>query len=331
MPANLPPQYYELERSFKEEKDPREKLRMAEELLRIMPKHKGTDKLQADMKSKISKLKKQIEGGAKSHGTKHAPAHDYIEKEGAGQIIFIGPPNSGKSSLLDAMSHAQPLVADYPYSTREPMTGMTEFDTIQFQLIDTPPISTELYENYMSGLIRNSDLVALVADLSSEKMVDDLKFIIEKLEEKRIVLKKDDSETPEDVRFAFKPTIICAHKEFEDEEGIKKKELENMFPEFETIVTSILDDASLLKFKETVFKKLNIMRIYTKPVGHDPDYKDPIILKIGGTVEDAAFALHRDIVESMKYAKVWGEGKFDGQRVQNDFVLNDKDIVEFHM
>ena len=145
MPANLPPQYYELEREYNAERDPREKLRLAQELLRVMPKHKGTDKLQAEMKAKISRLKKEIEGGGSKSGgpVRQVSAKDHIEKEGAGQVILIGPPNAGKSSLVDVLTHAKPEVADYPYTTREPEPGMMEFETVQMQLIDTPPISPD--------------------------------------------------------------------------------------------------------------------------------------------------------------------------------------------
>ncbi|MEW6412594.1 MAG: GTPase [Candidatus Zixiibacteriota bacterium] len=331
MPANLPPQYYELEREFKNEKDPREKLRLAEELLAMMPKHKGTDKLQADMKTKISKLKKQIEGGEKSHGARQATAQDHIEKEGAGQAILIGAPNAGKSSLLESLTAAKPLVADYPFTTREPLTGMMVFETIQIQLIDTPPISAESYENYLSGLIRNCDVVVLVADLESKNMIADLKFIIEKLDEKRIILKPQVTERPEDPRYAYKKTIICAHKEYEDEDGSKRAKLKEMFPDFAMVATSIIDDDSLSAFKRAVYDALGVIRVYTKPIGHDPDYKDPIILRIGGSVEEAAMTLHKDFAQKMKYAKVWGEGKFDGQRVQKDFILSDGDVLEFHV
>ncbi len=331
MPANLPPQYYELEREFKAERDPREKLRLAEELLAMMPKHKGTDKLQADMKAKISKLKKQIEGGDKSHGARQVTAHDHIEKEGAGQAILIGPPNCGKSSLLEALTHAKPMVADYPYSTREPMAGMMSYETVQIQLIDTPPVSPESYENYLSGLIRNADVVVLVADLEARTMLEDLRFLVDKLEERRILLKPEATKRPEDPRFAYKKTFICAHKEYEDEDGHKRIALKEMFPDFAMVATSIIDDESMEAFKKTLFDSLNIIRVYTKPVGHDPDYKDPIILPIGGTVEEAAMTLHKDFAQKMKYAKIWGEGKFEGQRVQKDFVLTDGDILEFHV
>lgn len=331
MPANLPPQYYELEREFRAEKDTREKLRMAEELLRMMPKHKGTDKLQAEMKSKISALKKKIVQPSKSPGARQAPAHDHIDKEGAGQVILIGPPNSGKSSLVDALSAAKPLVADYPYSTREPLAGMMTYQTIQFQLIDTPPISPESYENYLSGLIRNADLVVLVCDLSAEDCLVDLEFVMQKLNEKRIILKPDATEQPEDPRFCAKRCLLCGHKEYDDESGEMQKKISEQFASFEMVPTSILDDDSLDAFREAVFKNLSIIRVYTKPVGKEADFSNPVILPIGSSVEDAAFDLHKDFATRFKFAKIWGQDKFDGQRVQRDFKLTDEDILEFHL
>ena len=331
MPANLPPQYYELEREFRAEKDNREKLRMAEELLRMMPKHKGTDKLQAEMKAKISALKKKLEQPGKSAGTRQAPAHDHIDKEGAGQVILIGPPNSGKSSLVDALTAAKPLVADYPYSTREPQAGMMTYKSIQIQLIDTPPISPESYENYLSGLIRNAELVVLVCDLSAEDSQDDLEFVMQKLNEKRIILKPDATEPPEDPRYCAKRCLLCGHKEYDDESGEMQKRLSEQFAGFEMVPTSILDDDSLDAFRSAVFKNLSIIRVYTKPISKEADFSNPVILPTGSTVEDAAFDLHKDFATRFKFAKIWGEGKFDGQRVQRDFKLIDEDILEFHL
>lgn len=332
MPANLPPQYYELEREFRAEKDPREKLRMAEELLRMMPKHKGTDKLQADMKSKISKLKTQISGPksggvAKGKGT----AQDYIEREGAAQVILIGPPNSGKSSLVDTLTGASPLIADYPYSTREPMTGMMTYECIQIQLIDTPPISPESYEGYLSGLIRNADLVVLVCDLSVATMVDDVQFVLSKLQEKRIVLVPGTFDKTDDPRLCEKKALICAHKEYDDEDGAKRRLLTELFPDFTMVSTSIIDDERMAAFGHTVYECLGIMRVYCKTRGKEVDYTDPIVLPIGENVEKAALQLHKDFAEKLKHAKVWGEGKHDGQRVQKDFILSEGDIIEFHL
>ncbi|HUV31793.1 MAG TPA: GTPase [Acidobacteriota bacterium] len=331
MPANLPPQYYELEREFRAEKDPRERLRLAQELLKIMPKHKGTDKLQADLKAKIAKLKKQIEGGDRQHGAHQAPAHDYIPSEGAGQIVLIGPPNCGKSSLVDVLTNATPLVTDYPYATREPLAAMMTFETVQIQLIDTPPISHDLYENYMSNLVRNADLVALVCDLSNPAMNDNLSTVLRQLEEKRILLRPRVEEQPEDPRFCAKKTIFIAHKAYEDESGEKRAFLAGRFPGFAMFATSIIDDESLQALRRGMFEALGIIRIYTKQVGKEAELVNPVILPIGGTVEDAALSIHKDFAQRLKFAKVWGVGKFDGQRVHRDYRLSDGDIVEFHI
>ena len=331
MPANLPPQYYELEREYKAERDPREKLRLAKELLAMMPKHKGTDKLQADMKAKIAKLTKQIGGGGKKHGVRQAATHDYVEREGAAQIIFIGPPNSGKSSLVETLTNAKPLVADYPYTTREPLAGMMPYQSVQLQLIDTPPISEDLYENYMSNLIRNADLVVLVCDLENEKCLECIKFILDLLTEKRIVLLPDVTEDPEDPRYSYKRALVCAHKAYEDESGEKRAKLAELLPGLPMVSTSIIDDDSMEAFKQAMFAALKVIRVYTKQIGKEADPTDPVILPIGGTVEDAATSIHKDFAAKLKYAKVWGEGKFDGQRVQRDYTLHDGDIIEFHI
>lgn len=331
MPANLPPQYYELEREFGAERDPREKLRLAEEMLRVMPKHKGTDHLQADLKTKISRLKKQISSPKKAGGTRQITLQDYVEREGAGQFIFIGPPNCGKSSLVDALTNAEPVVADYPYSTREPICGMMTFESVQLQLIDTPPISAEQYDNYLSNLIRNADIVVLVCDLADPLMLDNLNTVIDRLEEKRIILQAKVEARPEDPRFKFQKAVICAHKEYEDESGEKLALLKERFPGFQIAATSILDEVSLEQLKAALFRSLSVMRIHTKQIGKQTDLHDPVVLPIGGTVEDAANAIHKDFGEKLKFAKIWGEGKFDGQRVKSDFVLSDGDIVEFHI
>lgn len=331
MPANLPPQYYELEREFNKEKDTRERLRMAEELLRIMPKHKGTDKLQAEMKAKIARFKKMLQEPAKSGPSRQTTAHDHIEREGAGQIILIGPPNCGKSSLVDVLTGAKPVVADFPYTTREPLTGMMEYGGIQLQLIDTPPISSDHYESYLGNLIRNADLVLLVADLADPQMVDNLRIVIDRLTEKNIALVPQPKEVPDDPRFKYQKTLICAHKEFEDESGAAISALQSFLPGFVIVPTSILDDAALERLQAAIFKALAIMRVYTKHVGHEVDKHDPVVLPIGGTVLDAANAIHKDFGAKLKFAKVWGEGKFDGQRVKADYSLNDGDIVEFHI
>jgi len=331
MPANLPPQYYELEREFKREQDPREKLRLAQELLAMMPKHKGTDKLQAELKAKISKLKLQIEGGQKKHGVRHVETHDHIEKEGAGQVILIGPPNSGKSTILGALTHAHPLITDYPFSTREPMTGMMNFETIQIQLIDTPSIAEELFENYLSSLIRQADVVALVVDITSGKLEAEIQTILWMLKERHICLVANRQNTGSDPGISYKKSIIIAHKSFEDDNQSGASILEGNCPGIQILSSTILDDASMSNLRSGIFNSLEIIRVYTKKTGHEVVLEDPIILPVGGTVEDAAMTIHKDFAQRLQFAKVWGHGKFEGQKVKSTFILSDKDIIEFHI
>jgi len=206
-----------------------------------------------------------------------------------------------------------------------------EYDTVHFQLIDTPPISDDLFEAYMPNLIRQADRVAVVVDVTNQNLKAGLDILFEKLENKRIVLCQDMSEEVSDPRFAYKKTIIIAHKYLDEHGESGLRELKHSFSDFPIIPTSILDDDSLLNFKKTLFESLGIIRIYTKRIGHEVDFIDPIILPIGGTVEDAARTLHKDFASQLQFAKIWGEGKFEGQRVKNNYVLSDKDIIEFHI
>ncbi len=331
MPANLPPQYYELDREFKKERDPYEKLRLAKELLALMPKHKGTDKLQAEMKAKISLLKKEIETGGKKHGARRVDPFSHFDKEGAGQIVLIGPPNSGKSSILDVLTNSKPAVGDYPYTTRQPQAGMTIYETVPFQLIDTPPISEEQFDSFMPNLIRQADLSVIVVDVSTPGFEDRLRAFFARLDEKKIVLCPSLPEKIEDPRFCFKKAIFAAHKYLDENGTDGLKWLREQYAGFVIVPTSILDDESMESLKKAIYDSMGIMKVFTKRVGYDPDFTDPVILPIGGTVEDAAYVLHKDFAQKLQYARIWGKGKFEGQRVKSNYILSDGDVIEFHI
>ena len=244
---------------------------------------------------------------------------------------MIGAPNSGKSSLLDSLTSAKPPVGDYAYTTREPLTGMMMYETVPLQLIDTPPISIDAYEPYLTNLVRLADIVVLVVDLSSASFLDDALIVVERLKEKRVFLKGEAGEDSEDPRIAIKKTILCAHKEYEDENGERLARLKEKFAGFDIVATSIIDDESLLNFQRHIFEAMSVIRVYTKHVGEKVKIIDPVILQIGSTIDEAARAIHKDFKAKLKFAKIWGDGRYAGQKVSGDFELHDKDIVEFHV
>jgi ribosome-interacting GTPase 1 len=328
MPANLPPQYYEAEKRYREAKDPQTKLKVLHEMFAIMPKHKGTDKLQADLKSRISKLKKELQQ------KKKASRRDqyFVEKEGAACVVLIGAPNVGKSQILSSLTHATPEVAPYPYTTLKPLCGMMPFENIQIQLVDTPPISPDFMEPWLAGIIRQADLVLLVVDLLSENMLEETESVLKKLEQLKIQLEPEEKEVNPLDGIAHKKTMILANKdesrESEENLGVLKDFYGQRFPIFSI---SAKGKRNLDGLKKLIFDSLDILRVYTKVPSKKADFNDPVILKIGSTLLDAAKAIHKDFAYKLKYARIWGNGVYDGQMVQKDFVLKDGHVVEFHI
>ncbi|GAG04813.1 unnamed protein product, partial [marine sediment metagenome] len=182
MPANLPPTYFEAENRYREAKTPAEGITALEEMLAIMPKHKGTDKLKAGLRRRISKLKSKEQGKKK---TGRRDSSYKIEREGVGQIVLIGPPNVGKSALVAALTNADPQVADFPHSTWKPTPGMMYFEDIQIQLIDTPPIGKEHMEPWFFDIARGSDMILVVVDVQTDP-VQQLEETVSFLKEHRI-------------------------------------------------------------------------------------------------------------------------------------------------
>jgi small GTP-binding protein len=329
MPANLPPQYYEAEKRYREAKDQQEKLRILHEMFAIMPKHKGTDKLQADVKAKISKLNKEIQQKKK---TSRRGDQYFVDKEGAAQVVLIGPPNAGKSQVLISLTHATPEVAAYPYTTTKPLSGMMPYENIQIQLVDTPPIASEFMEPWLAGIIRSADLVCLVADLGSEAMLGEIDEVLQKLQEYKIILERKEGETNPLDGIAHKKTFILGNKIDLPLSETNLKKLKDKYGQSLSIFTiSAKEKTDIEEFRQFIYNSLEILRVYTKTPGKKADYEDPVILKAGSTLLEAARAIHKDFAYNLKYARVWGEGVYDGQMVQKDFILKDGHVVEFHI
>ena len=325
MPANLTPQYLEAEKNYRAAKTTQEKIAWLEEMLAVMPKHKGTDHLRAELRTKIANLSKSVD---KKAATAHTSMK--IEKAGAAQVAVIGPPNSGKSQIVAAITNAKPTVAAYPYTTQNATPGMMHFENVQIQLIDTPPFGEQPPEWWLLNIIRRADAILIVVDLSQDALTqaDDL---INLLKEKNIGLGKARTDgNDEESAINYKKTLILGNKADLDPDGKNYRDLQEMYngvlPTIAINATGNLDE-----LKNQIFKMLDVIRVYTKEPGGKPDMTDPIVLETGSTLEMAAIAIHKSFAQRMKFARVWGSGKFDGIMVKRDHVLQDGDIIELHI
>lgn len=330
MPANLPPEYFQVEKKYRTARTTDEKIAVLRELLSIVPKHKGTEKLQKELKSKIARLKREKEE-RKAQGGRRAAIYT-VRKEGAAQVALIGYPNAGKSQLLKAMTNAQPEVAPYPFTTFKPNVGMAEFEDIAFQLVDLPPISEEHIEYWVLDIVRNADLALLVVDLSDDDFLEQTRVVLEKLEERKIIpVGKGEAEIHV-VGPIEKRTILVANKLDAPDADLRLEMLREYYGDkFPIVAVSAVEGRGLEELKRVIFRELEIIRVYTKEPGKPPDMSDPLILKKNSTVLDAAREIHKDFAEKLKYARLWGSSKFDGQRVEKTYILEDRDIVEFHI
>lgn len=329
MPANLPPQYFETEKKLKDARTPQQKIEILEELLSIVPKHKGTEKLQALLKTKIAKLKSAAQ--KKPTIARHGPTYQ-IEKSGAGQIILVGPPNAGKSMLVKSLTNAHPEVADYPFTTHTPSPAMMEYENIQIQLIDTPPITPEYMEVWHYELIKMADGVILLLDLGSRDPFHVFQNLSAKLKEKRIEIASCRSGTPPKSGTFIKKTLIVANKidlpSAEENFLSMKKALEQ---QFDLIAVSALRGDNLEDLKKNMFVSLDVLRVYSKVPGKKIDYNDPFTFKKGSTLMDMAETVHKDFAQKLRYARIWGKNKYQGQKVNRDYVLEDGDVIELHI
>jgi uncharacterized protein len=326
MPTNLPPNYYVVEEQYRKARSAEEKVALLEEMMSIVPKHKGTDHLRADLKRKLAQLRS--ESRAQKSGAGRQVSAYHIDREGAGQLVLIGLPNVGKSALVRAFTNAEPEVAAHPFTTWTPTPGMMPIDNIQVQLIDTPPLNPEFVKADMIDLIRRADLLLLVVDLQAfpiEQLEDTLAF----LEEHRIIPLYRRERYPERFDLTFVPTLVVVNKTDGPALDADYEVLEELLDEPVPLVpVSAETEYHLDTFKQTIFERLEIIRVYAKPPGKDADLSAPFVMRKGGTVEDFAAKVHRDFVDNLKSARIWGHGVFDGQAVSRDHILHDGDLVE---
>ncbi len=325
MPANLTPQYRAAEQQFREAKSQEDKLAALRQMLAVIPKHKGTEKLQADIKRRISRLQDETR---KAQKRSRRPPAWVVDREGAGQVAVLGLPNCGKSQLVGALTGASPAVGDYPFTTQLPQPAMCHFEDVQVQLVDSPPLYPGHTDHWYADVLRHADAWMVVLDLGDPDPVERLRECETELLR---ILNPKSAEGPRSFSWDLKSTLFVGSKA--DASGAlgRAPALERALPEGSRLhVVSGLTGDGLATLPGELFRLLDVVRVYSKAPGKKPDLTRPYVLPVGSTVMDVASAVHRDIAEGLRYAKLWGSGRYEGQAVQKDFVLSDGDVVELH-
>ena len=323
MPANVTPEYERAERGFREASTDDEKLIALREMLRTIPKHKGTEKMQADIKRRISQLRK---AGIKKAKSKTAdPFH--FPKIGAGQVILVGTPNVGKSMLVAATTNASVKVADYPFATAMPVPGMWQREDVQIELIDTPPVTADHMPTGMMGAVRLADIVCIVVDASGMPL-EQAETALSVLGDRGVTVRSEPRGDQGESHHSTQCGLIVAAKcDLADPADIAT--LRDLYAgRLETWPVSAATGAGLDALFERLWQMLAVIRVYTKLPGRPADFDKPYTMPIGSTVSDLARMIHRELPEKMKFARIWGDGRYDGQQVHRTEILRDKDVVE---
>jgi len=330
MPANLTPEYLEADKRYRAARNPEDKKAALEEMLATLPKHKGTEKIYADLKSKLAKLRRGDDKKGKGPARR---GNEYtIQSEGAGQVMLLGAPNTGKTAIMAEMSNADVEVTDYPFSTHRPAPGMMNYEDVQIQLVDTPSIDTEFMDMFLPPLIRNADAAALVVDLSNPDCLDQPGWVMDALHKENIDLVRGTvSETRGQTSPKLLPTLLVGtrsdHPDAPAALELLEEVMEDRFPVV-MIATGLPD--TLAVFARAVFDLFGIVRVYSKRPGKDAEKETPFLLPIGSTVLDFARKVHRSFEQRFSFARSWGFDRFDGQRLGPNDEVKDQDVIELH-
>jgi ribosome-interacting GTPase 1 len=330
MPANLTPSYLKAEEEYRRATTLEEELHCLQKMLQEIPKHKGTDHLQADLKAKIAKVKKEMaaerSSGKKTRGFR-------IPRQGAGTVVILGGPNAGKSQLVARLTNATPEVAPYPFTTTAPAPAMMPYEDVLVQLVDTPPITRDFMDPVLHGIIRSAELVLLMVDLGNDDGVEQCQAVVGRLSQGKTRLAAKSFLDENDVGLSYTQTFLVPNKidlaEAEERLTLLHELLPLGFPEY---VISAEHGRNLETLREAIYRALDVIRVYSKlPSAKEPDRDRPFTLKRGSTLLELAGQVHKDFLDKLKFARVWGAAVHDGTQVKGDYLLHDKDVVELHM
>lgn len=330
MPANLTPQYRAAEEQYRRARSTAEKLEALETMMAVIPKHKGTEHMRGEIRSRIARLGQEAERQAA--GRSGASVYD-VRKEGAGQVALVGLANAGKSALVAALSGAPARVGDYPFTTQLPSPAMMSVDNAQVQLVDLPAFVPDATPPWLRALPRRADLLLIVLDLAGDPLSDWAALSAE-LEHARVLPYPPESAASlaeEDARVPVK-AIVVANKSDAPDAEVARELLEIEIAEALPMApVSAQRGAGLEELRQRIWRALDVVRVYTKPPGKPVDRTRPFVLHRGATIDDLADQIHRDLRSQMRYAVLWGtSGKFAGQRVGHQHVLEDGDVVELY-
>jgi ribosome-interacting GTPase 1 len=323
MVLNLTPMYHKAEEAYRQAKTTAEKLAALEEMYSLLPKHKASEKMQADLKTRMSKLRAAGEQ-PKAHGGVDL---FHVDKHGAGQFVLIGMPNCGKSALVGSLTKARVTVAPYPFSTHAPVPGMMAYEDIQIQLVDMPPVTAEGPMPGMIGAVKAADGLILCVDLAAD-VLEQMEVCMGLLEAKGIVpLGREAPEGGMAKRVLIVGTKVDLPGGADSFQALK--ELHGDIAPM--VAVSAETSEGLGEVPRQCFKLLDIIRIYSKEPGKPPDKEKPFVLPRGSTVLDLAATIHHDIAANLKRARIWGNNVYEGQPVPREHVLSDRDIIELHV
>ena len=329
MAVNATPEYEKADERYRAATTPQDQLDALQEMLRLIPKHKASEKLQAELKRKISALRKDMTSGAHTGAAVHVDPY-HIPPSGAGQVVLVGLPNTGKSSIVAAVTTASVKVANYPFTTTSPVPGMWNWQDVHVELVDTPPMTAEHIEGGLVNLLRLTGVVAIVADESSPDSLEQVQTVQEMLAGRQIELFDGPAVQIAKQGRPGKPGIIVlTHAGGLDPAEIAAMR-ELLASPLAICPVDCLDKRGFEELAQHLWRLLNVIRVYTKRPGQKPDGTAPFTLPVGATVHDLARAIHRDLPDRFKFARVWGEGRHGGQQVNHAEALHDRDVVEIH-
>lgn len=346
MPTNVTPEYKKAEEAYRKAREPAERLDGLRQMLSSIPKHKGTEHLQADIKSRIKELTEEL-AGPKKGGKRGGPALS-VRPEGAAQVALLGPPNAGKSTFHQRLTGSRAHSGPGPFITQFPEPGMFPHEDIAFQLLDLPSMSPDHSPPWIGGSLQSADAALLLVDLCDPACVEQLQFILDTLAQKKVTLtgawpgldvrRADDRQADERARSApgdpFRielPTLLLANKSDLASDPEELAVLEEMLGvDFPGLRVSAATGQGLGELAPWLFRALGVLRVYTKAPGKEPVRDKPFTVRRGDTVLDVARLVHKDVAESFHFARMWGATVFDGQQVGADHPVSDGDLVELH-